>query len=454
MIEEERIFPNLGSSRVDLLQETLKSHRLAVDLDPENRDVLFNTAQVESALAESLIENGLENRSQANELLQEAISIFDKCYDRQRQEWEELQAALANANAEEEQAIPQEQSRPTEGMEISSEISDAPSEWYTVVESVTPQALLDTCTAQLQAINTLIDSTMLFATPTNNEEIIKMGLDIAKNKMPFWASKLDNAPGAPEEKPCGPVLSIGAAEEETSPKNEALLVAANFQATVAEDVFRNGKMSASQFAAEVERIYAPLVAEIVSSSTTVKKNVLSAYADALNDFASAVSERPRLPGGTPRCQDDLGLQWTALSQAQKFLTKLSSDSSYSSSYTPAKLADIYLSRGDTDLFRFSLSLQESAKPAWVQSKGVLVSNAGALYRGARAYAERTGAVTVQKTADAKALVAEVLKQAASGAEVVPRKWGGSGDELMAVLEQMVMEGVLDVETAEGAMKYF
>ena len=83
---------------------------------------------------------------------------------------------------------------------------------------------------------------------------------------------------------------------------------------------------------------------------------------------------------------------------------------------------------------------------------MLVSNAGVFYRGARSYAEKAGIADVHRTADAKAVVAEVLKQVASGAEV-KGEWKGKQEEVRRVLEQMVEEGIIGREEAEGVLQY-
>jgi hypothetical protein len=153
---------------------------------------------------------------------------------------------------------------------------------------------------------------------------------------------------------------------------------------------------------------------------------------------------------SPTFTTDVDIQWTALTQAQSLLTQLAS-APYTSILSASRLADIFLARGDMDLFRFRIALFADAKPAWVKSKMVLVGNAGVFYRGARTYAEKAGAAEVRAAADAKAIVAEILKEVAGGSQAVKGTWKGRSAGVARVLEQMVEEGIVGRENVEGVL---
>jgi hypothetical protein len=167
-------------------------------------------------------------------------------------------------------------------------------------------------------------------------------------------------------------------------------------------------------------------------------------------LASSLSDSIQYVPSAPTFISDLEIQWVALSQAQKSLTELSA-APYASLLSAARLADIYLARGDAELFRFRIALTPGAKPAWASSKAVVVANAGVFYRGARSYAERAGAMDVRGTADAKAIVAEILKEVASGSQARKEHWKGRSEDVAIVLAQMVEEGVVGEENAEGVL---
>ncbi|ORY19805.1 hypothetical protein BCR34DRAFT_471170 [Clohesyomyces aquaticus] len=464
MSEDSRIVAILGN-RMNLLEETLRSHRTATALNADNTDVLFNTGQVLTSLAEALLEGGTQQTAgvPARTLLEEAVDIFTKCLTNQQNEYEQIQREIAQAKLsqdyQEVEQRPADEAARQESMETSSTSSEAPGEWATVIEPITPETILETCTAQLGALATLIslyDPSDL----AGIEQRAQGGLETADTKIPTMISLLQDSPfkKPPEEPAPGPTLSIGYSsavqEPEPSPKDDALIAAANFRASIIEVTYRSGSANAAQYAEQIEQIFAPLV-HSSSSSTHLEPGTVdarSAYSDALFDLASAVAEKSQNSANSLALLADMEVQWTALTQAQTILTQLSSGSA-ATSLSPLRLANIFLARGDTDLFRFRISLLDVAKPAWVKSKMVLVSNAGVFYRGARTYAEQAGVPETRKAADAKAIVAEILKEAAGGSDMRKPHWKGRGEDVMRVLEQMLEEGIVGKENAEGVASY-
>jgi hypothetical protein len=181
-------------------------------------------------------------------------------------------------------------------------------------------------------------------------------------------------------------------------------------------------------------------------------NILSAYADALFDFSCALSNmhsQEQTSNDPPA--EDLNAQWTALSQVQTIFTKLSTGAN-TSRLSPSKLADIFTARGDTDLCRFRLALYGTAKPAWIKSKSALLSNAGAFYRAAKTYAERAGKHESQKSAEAKAIIAQILKEATSDQQVVGYgNWKEKREDIIKALQSMVAEEILGANLAEDVL---
>ncbi|KAJ4374205.1 hypothetical protein N0V83_002946 [Neocucurbitaria cava] len=466
--EDERIVSQLGN-RTALLEETLKSHRFAISLNPSNTDISFNTAQVLTSLAEALLEAGTQAdaRYEARPLLEEAVDIFTRCLESQQQEYAQMQDEIAKAQAswegerqQQQQADPEREPERGEDMDTTSTSSEAPGDWATVEEPVTPETILDTCTVQLAALTTLLG---LYDPNTDLGSIEKKaqdGLETASTRIPALIELVEKNPRSnnePEQQ-SGPTLSIGPAstteEDVTTPREDAILAAANFQASIAEVTYRSGRSTSTAYAQTVEQTYSSVLenARNGTAPDLASINIQSAYADVLMDLASALADSTQHTASMPVLSPDIEVQWTALTQAQTLLTQLSS-APYTSFLSPLRLADVFLARGDIDLFRFRLSLFAAAKPAWTKSQPVLVSNSGVFYRGARTYAEKAGAAEVQKTADAKAVVAEILKGVASGSVAGTREhWKGKGAAVVKVLQQMVEEGVVGQENAEGVLK--
>lgn len=445
LTEDERILPHLGS-RVALLEETLNSHRHATSLNPTNTDILFNTAQVLTSLAEATLEDGTQEAAQtsARQLLEDAVDIFTGCLQKQQQEYEQMQAEIAKAQAsgEYQEAWEGSRSQPAQTKEDdvdTDSASEGPGEWATVEEPVTPTTILETCTAQLGALITLLG----LYTPKDLPSIEKKaqdGLMTASEIIPALISIIDASPESDDEDEleAGPTLSIGqsaAAEEaSTSPKEDAVLAAANFQVSIAEAMYRSGRSSSAQYAGQVEQTFSALVKETQGATAPglAYINVGSSYADALIDLASSIADSLQYTASSPTFASDLEIQWTALTQAQKILTELSS-APLSTLLHASRLADIFLARGDTELFRFRIAVTPGAKAAWANSKAVVVANAGVFYRGARSYAQNAGAAQTRATADAKAIIAEVLKEVSSGSSARKDTWKGRSSDVASTL---------------------
>ena len=463
--EDERILPHMGS-RTALLEETLNSHRHAISLNPTNTDILFNTAQVLTSLAEAGLEDGTQESAKvpARTLLEEAVDIFTGCLQKQQQEYEQMQADIAKAQAsgEYQEAWESERSQAAEtdeedNMGSTTTSSEGPGDWATVEEPVTPLTILETCTAQLGALITLLG----LYTPEDLPSIEKKaqdGLMTATEIIPALINIIDASPeeDTEEEHETGPTLSIGQSSQAdvalTTPKEDAILAAANFQASIAEAMYRSGRSTSAQYAQQVEQTFATLIKESrgIKSPGLAYINTRSSYADALIDLASSIADNVQYIASSPTFLSDLEIQWTALSQAQKTLTELSS-APLSSMLPASQLADIFLARGDTELFRFRISVTSGAKAAWINSKDIVVANAGVFYRGARSYGQNAGATKTQTTADAKAIVAEILKEVASGSSTRKDNWKGRSTDVAVVLGQMVEEGIVAEENAQGVL---
>lgn len=454
-------------NRTALLEETLSSHRFAISLNPTNTDILFNAAQVLTSLAEASLQSGTQEtvKVPARALLEEAVDIFKRCLESQQREYEQMQAEIAKAQTSGEYqeawsggGVPLSDAPAREESDTASSTSEAPGDWATVEEPVTPEAILETCIAQLSALTTLLglyDPSDL----ANIEKKAQDGTDTATAKIPALINLIDTTPSpkAQGEPESGPTFSIGSESVEeiiTTTQEDATLAIANFQATIAEVAYRSGRTASTEYAQTVEQIFSKLYSgpEDATNINPAKANILSSYADALIDLASALADGTQYTPASPTFSTDIVIQWTALTQAQGFLSHLANVAN-TLHLSATRLADIFLARGDIELFRFRIALFEQAKPAWLKGKMTLVGNAGVFYRGARSYAEKSGAMEVRGVADAKAVVAEILKEVAGGTHEVKGTWKGRSADVTRVLEQMVEEGIVGRENAEGVLGF-
>ncbi|CAI6336008.1 unnamed protein product [Periconia digitata] len=478
LTEDIRIIPHLGP-KIPLLEETLVSHRAAIQLAPStNTDILFNTAQVLTSLAEAVLEAETQQVAKvpARALLEEASDLFAKCLVSQQEEYERMAADMEAMKAQQHSdwdsdTVKQGYSdQDTSAMETASTTSSGPDEWATVEEPLTPLAILETCTAQLSALTTLLP----LYDPADTSAIeprAQQGLSTTNKSIPTLLTLIQNSPSdqqpVDDKSTAGPTLSLSSEPEdiETSPQDDAVLASAAFNAALAELQYRAAQITSAQYANTIESLFTTLTTQTQPQSQEqqlARQNTISAYADALMDLASAISETS-LYSASSATNADAEIQWTSLTHAQKLLTSLASPPKDNSISAPPplpaiRLASIFMARADVDLARFHISVSPTAAPAWVSSRAVLIANAGVFYRGARTYAEKAGDAATRETADGKAVVAEVLKEVSAAGDVNPGSvtvkegWKGKGELVRRVLEGLVGEAVLGEAEARSVLE--
>lgn len=145
----------------------MASHRAALLLNHQNLDIQFNTAQVLSSLAEAVVGDDTEGEAKAaaRPLLEEAADLFANClaaqqrdYEQMTSQWESLQNEQGGTSLNPADVNPNVNaaSGGDKNADNASETSDAPGEWATVEEALTPEVILETCTAQLNALTILL----------------------------------------------------------------------------------------------------------------------------------------------------------------------------------------------------------------------------------------------------------------------------------------------------------
>ncbi|KAL9078488.1 MAG: hypothetical protein Q9157_002576, partial [Trypethelium eluteriae] len=99
IIQEPRFLPYLPSPQVDFLRSTIEANRYVLNLNPKTADVLFNTGQALSSLAEELSEQDA-SKSEAIALLAEALDLYDKCLAQQAKLITEANEMVREAESE------------------------------------------------------------------------------------------------------------------------------------------------------------------------------------------------------------------------------------------------------------------------------------------------------------------------------------------------------------------
>lgn len=140
-----------------LLYEAVQSHKRALLVDPENSDVMFNTGQVLSSLADVLS----HDEAKARALLEEAVALFSECLSRQEERFEHdkrlgVPKAIDPSEPEDDgplRPVPVSLSPPDGGSVDREDVHEV--QWASLVEPVTPSTLVETCTALLEALAAL-----------------------------------------------------------------------------------------------------------------------------------------------------------------------------------------------------------------------------------------------------------------------------------------------------------
>jgi hypothetical protein len=462
MTEDAHISPLLGDP-IQLLKETLLSHRYAFNLDQGNADVLFNTAQVLTSLAEKLNESktsdeaeGEEARRGSVEMLHEAVELFSSGLAKQEMEFEEFQALRAEVG--DDAAAGQ---RPPADADVGDRDSEGSETWAAVVEPVTPSSLVESALAQLSSLTTLIS----ISTPAESStvaRIAELAAGLIQRKLPGYMSLL---PDDAEEKghvapPTSTFLSVATstihtrstepqpAHSKAAAAQEIQLASALFQAALADTEYRSRLSSAQDYSARLTSIFTTLTGG--NEDQTTPPSFLCAHADALMDFASSLTD-----DGASETEAELTtLCWKSLSHADALLgTALAA---LLAPPRPAALAapadaprppSIHLLRGDVSLLRRQLALLPAAAPSIASSAATLLHNAGAYYRGAATLAGREGARDADVGGEAlikAAMVRGMEEGLVGGRHAVEELFAGMElERVRVVVEDMLEEGLVE-----------
>lgn len=301
LFQDERISPNLGD-RVQVLEGALEAHRYALRLNEDNPDILFNTAQVLTSLAE---ESGdVSDHSQKEnvvQLLQEAVELFSSCLDRQEMLLYEFQHSLEGTNSPTANAAPSSASASATSPPASSGV-----QWATVEEPVTSAVILDTAIAMLACLEGLLAASVP-AESSALAAISEIASPLIHTKIPSFVSLIpESALEEAREAIHLPTLSISSTSSATftpgnksqKPRNprfeakmEAGLAIASFQTTIAETEYRSNLSTLDTFSSRIQDSYEPIMSERKISMKTLTPQEITpqdvetavAYAEAYNN---------------------------------------------------------------------------------------------------------------------------------------------------------------------------
>ncbi|KAM5479756.1 hypothetical protein McanCB56680_005451 [Microsporum canis] len=340
--QHPKLVTQLPGPILDILRIALASHREALKKDQDNADILFNTAQVLTSVAEAITEGRRASEAQTEEALRnltEALELFQRCLVLQELKFTEYEEQLRMMrDGGPERQLQQEQEQQESGYDPrtasgSGSGSTEAEEWAAVIEPVTKNSLIDTAIAQLEALATLCG--LLTSDP---------GSSLA------W---------------------------EKNRANEVAIVRAKFLSILLEVTYRSCRIDLDTYKNELDSAF--------SNGVDVSQDPagLSNQAEALMGFNSAIADSHPAPGvdGFDRSLD---LRWQALGVA---LSRLTAASKLAGT---ENLAKIHIARGDVEMYRWRLGRPPFLFTAAKDNSGTLLKNAETYYRGGAAIARRDG----------------------------------------------------------------
>ncbi|EED17035.1 conserved hypothetical protein [Talaromyces stipitatus ATCC 10500] len=414
--QHPKLATQLPAPQIKILHIALQSHRDALVLNQDNADVLFNTAQVLTSLAEALTESKRPNESRIQEAmkyLHEALELFQRCLVLQELRYTESQEQMRMMESGVDETAPQAAAEGPASEEMDpqqkSEEHAQEEEWAAVVEPVTKDTLVDTAVAQLETLATLCG---LLALDGGNglAWVEEYSYDLLKTR-------------------------IAAYVEGTGREQEVALARAIFVAALTEVLYRSGRADVETYQRELSGAFPP---ELDLSDNP---EGLCRKAEALTSFNSAVADNP--PAGTvEEVQKSLVSRWQALSAALEALTAASRLASADN------IPKIHIARGDAEMARWQLGRPPWSYPPANENSATLLKNAQTYYRGAANLARRDGDSEQEREGSCKESLAAAL---AGDKTKLDQLRSADSEKVMGIAQDMIEDGLIGLADAESLL---
>ncbi|KAJ5655675.1 Tetratricopeptide-like helical [Penicillium longicatenatum] len=404
--QHPKLAAQLPAPQADILQVALQSHRDALKLDQDNPDVLFNSGQVLTSLAEILSDSkhpGEEQLMQASTYLQEAIELFQRCLVLQEMKFTEMQEQIEEMQSvDPETQVPEPASQPGQPQLGQAESNDDPQEqWAAIVEPVTKNTLVDTAVAQINTLTTLCNLLTFNPDAGGVGWVQEYSSGLIQTRLPAYVDGSDR-------------------------QYEAGLARGKFICALHEVLYRGGHTDVQTYRQEVGQAFGP------DLDVSEDPEGLCSKAEALTSMNGAFADVP--PYEPEDLKNSLSIRWQSLSVALDALTAASKLPS------AENLPKIHLARGDVEMHRWRLGTEPWNHAISQQNGAMLVRNAQTYYRGAAALARRDGAVEEERDGSYKEAIAAALEGDKSKLDQL--KAGGL-EKLIGVAQDMVEDGLVE-----------
>ncbi|KAL8842640.1 MAG: hypothetical protein Q9170_000415 [Blastenia crenularia] len=417
LAQQPRLLQHLPAASVDLLQTALDSHRYALELNQANADLLFNTGQVLTSLAELISESRYKS-DQAPlvdplHLFQEALEFFQRCLGLQEYQFTQPEAD-GNASAQDSMDVDETardilKENASGSTQSNGDRADEDT-WAIIFEPVTHSTLLDTLLAQVETLTSLSGL-----------------LSVRRVGDPSWIEQYFQ--DVLQEK-------TTVATKESERQEEVGLIRAKFRCALADAGFSTTRIELLTYEREIIAAFE----EIDPSGNNPQ--ALCDRADAELVFNANLYKSLEGKSGTllENSHKINVIRWKHLTRALDSLTA-------ASKLPDAKnLARIHLRRGDCELLRRRLGSAPSNYDIASKSEPTLLKNAETYYRGASRSAKAESTTNEEGEASIKEAVVAVLSgdQSKFG-----RMTASNRAKMQEMIEEMMEEGLLSEHDLEN-----
>ena len=410
--QQPALIEHVGLPLIDLLSQTLESHRHALRISEEDPNALFNTSQVLISLAELLSDDG--ETLQAIALLQESLELLSACltrqemlFEQQRMEPEEDDQGGVSLDAGDETALESHVSEETASLE----------------SAITAVDLLDTLHASLSALTTLVSLTDQSTLQTYSD----MAQALTEKKAPYYVSLLPN-------------------DLQESAHFTTILDRAIFIAAFADAQYSFYMIDLRGYMSHLEAFDVPGKNENV--------HALCSEAAARTELSQTVLDRFESSSDLPA--DIADICWRQLNLAQELYTKATK---LETKDAKDRKADIYLSKGSLELVRHHLITMPNVSfpDAIKRSARTLTQNASTYFKGAAQIARSEGDADLELKAKQRWLIATEVASVlyhAEPKEEPPFEGNsvGARENLLQALSECVNEALMSADLSEAIAK--
>ncbi|POS85777.1 hypothetical protein EPUL_003484 [Erysiphe pulchra] len=373
LTQHPKLLPLISKTILEHLEIALQSSRSALALKPDNPDVLFNTAQILTSIAEELDESPHPRLPNSLQALEEALCYFKKCLQLQEVailNFREQTATIVSSsdsmdldsNDCDDSSVPIIHDSSTNNSEHSVVQDDR---WATVVEPITDDTLLDTILASLECLTTFCQ--------------------LVSSECPHEFRKVEKYAHYFVQK-----LDVNLIDKNRT--SEVLMIKASLTCAYATVQFCSSSIDLETYSQTIKNAYAEVDLSLNPKGLCDFAESLIAYNKVLRLYSKGDAH------------GILVARWKALTTAQEYLTSSCKISS------AENLEKIYLARGDVELLRFQLGQNEIDFNIARENSTVLLKNAGKYYRGSLAIARNVGAETIAFEANVKEMLASALAE--------------------------------------------